>query len=136
MNPIQNVLAFVEAFEHPTSYSETMTLANGYFNQMYKDTWQTAFDQKDIQFVKFHERMALTDREKDLLYVATFFHSAFTTLHVTILTLGEQPSPGSVTELTKTFNAMERLGSPDILLNDRITLNKFVKLLQEISHDN
>lgn len=136
MNPIQNVLAFVDAFEHPTSYSDTMTLANGYFAQMYKDTWQTAFEQKDIQFVKFYERMALTDREKDLLYVATFFHAAFTTLHVTILTLGETPSPASVSELTKTFDAMTRLGAADILLNDKITLTKFIKLLQEISHDN
>jgi len=43
MNPIQTVLELVEAIEKPTSYSSAMTLANGYFEQMYKNTWKTAF---------------------------------------------------------------------------------------------
>jgi len=134
MNPIKNVLSLVETFEQPTSYSDTMRLANGYFKQMYKDVWHTAFSEKDIQFVKFYEQMKLTDREKDLLYVSEFFHAAFTTLHVTILTLGEQPSPSAVIELTKTFETMQRLGAEDVLLNDRITIQKFLEILGEL-HD-
>jgi len=135
MNPIQTVLELVEAIEKPTSYSSSMTLANGYFEQMYKNTWKTAFAQKDIQLVKFFEQMRMSDREKDLLYVSNFFNAAFTTLHVTILTLGEAPSPAAVIELKKTFEATQRLDAADILLNDRLSHYEFLNLLQDLGND-
>lgn len=123
-------LELAESFEQPTTMSETMEQANFYYEQLRPNNWDKPFLTKDIQFVKFFELMNMSNREQDLLYVATFLQPAFVTLHVTIMAMGEQPSPNAMNELMKTYLALQRLGAPHILLNG-MPLNQFKGILED-----
>ena len=123
-------LGLVESFEQPKSMSQTMEQTNSYYTQIKPNNWDKPFLSKDIQFVKFFELMNMTDREKDLLYVANSFHPAYVTLHVTILTLKEHPHPYSLNELQRVFETMKRLNSEHILLDDKIGKNEFNLLIE------
>lgn len=134
MNKHINVIVdLAEAFEKPKTVSEHMEYSNWYYKQINKNDWHIPFQDKDIQFVKLFERLDCNQRERDLIYISQFFHSAYTTLHVTILTLGETPTPGSLEELKRTYETLIRLDNQtNILFNDKIDTYEFLSILEKM----
>lgn len=120
------------SLSEPKTASEHMEYSNWYYKQINKNDWNIPFQDKDIQFVKLFEQLECTERERDIVYLSSFFHSSYTTLHVTILALGETPSPGLIADLVKTYDALERLDLIHLLLNDKIGKFEFLKLIEEL----
>lgn len=123
-------LAASHAKQGAVSYG--MTLANEYYKSMHPDSWDTVFKQSDIQLCKFYEEAQLTQRERDLIYVASFLHPCYTDLHTTVLTLGELLSPASADSLDRLFNILKQYNLTNILLNGRITDAQFIKIMVEL----
>jgi hypothetical protein len=57
-----------------------------------------------------------TDREKDLIVIASSFFPAWTTLHIDCGTLGQAPSDFAREEVMKVYQAANRLGIAEQLL--------------------
>jgi hypothetical protein len=125
----------VEEIEKPTKASEMMEYSNSYYRQMNPNEWNIPFADKDIQYVKLFEFLDCTDREKDIMFISNFFHSAYVTLHVTILALGERPSPGSLIDLKRTFDTLQRLDAIETLLNGKITIEEFNDIIRGMTDD-
>lgn len=71
--------------------------------------------EQDIRFAEFVETIVQTQREKDLIYVSNFFHKAYVTLFITIQVMNEHPSPASIDEVQKVYQALSRLGHDGLL---------------------
>jgi hypothetical protein len=115
------IFNLVEEIDKPTKASDMMEYSNSYYRQMNTREWDIPFTDKDIQYVKLFEKLDCTDREKDIMFISNFFHSVYVTLHVTILALGERPSPGSLIELKRAIDVLQRLDAVETLLNGKIT---------------
>ena len=120
------------SLSEPKTASEHMEYSNWYYKQINKNDWHIPFQDKDIQFVKLFEHLECTERERDIVYLSSFFHPSYTTLHVTILGLGETPSPGSIVDLVRTYDALVRLGASRLLLNYKIGKLEFLKLIKDL----
>lgn len=120
------------SLSEPKTASEHMEYSNWYYKQFNKTDWYIPFQDKDIQFVKLFEQLECTERERDIVYLSQFFHPAYTTLHVTILGLGETPSPCSIVDLVRTYDALTRLDLVYLLLNTKIGKHEFLKLIKEL----
>ncbi len=71
--------------------------------------------EQDIRFSQFMEEVVETQREKDLIYVSHFFHKAYITLFVTVQAMKEEPSPASIDEVRKVYQALTRLAYSELL---------------------
>ena len=120
------------SLSEPKSASEHMEYSNWYYKQINKHDWHIPFPDKDIQFVKLFEQLNCSERERDIVYVSQFFPAAYNTLHVTILRLGETPSPGSIDELVRVYETLVRLGASRLLLNYKIGKLEFLNLIKEL----
>lgn len=120
------------SLSEPKTASEHMEYSNWYYKQINKNDWHIPFQDKDIQFVKLFEQLECTERERDIVYLSSFFHPSYTTLHVTILGLGETPSPGSIVDLVRTYDALTRLDLVYLLLNTKIGKLEFLNLIKEL----
>ena len=120
------------SLSEPKTASGHMEYSNWYYKQINKHDWHIPFQDKDIQFVKLFEQLECTERERDIVYLSQFFHPAYTTLHVTILGSGETPSPGSIVDLVRTYDALTRLDLAYLLLNNKIGKLEFLNLIKEL----
>ena len=120
------------SLSEPKTASEHMEYSNWYYKQINKHDWHIPFQDKDIQFVKLFEHLECTERERDIVFLSQFFHPAYTTLHVTMLGLGETPSPGSIDELVRVYETLVRLGASRLLLNYKIGKLEFLNLIKEL----
>lgn len=127
------IFNLVEEIDKPTKASDMMEYSNSYYRQLNPREWDIPFADKDIQYVKLFERLDCTDREKDIMYISNFFHSVYVTLHVTILALGERPSPGSLIELKRVFDVLQRLDAVETLLNGKITSEELYRIIGELT---
>ena len=83
------------------------------------------FVEVDIQFQTFLDRMDLTQKERDLIYVANFFYRAYQILHVDIAVHSVTPSPYDINVIKQTYASLVRLGQEFTLTNNlRKTLIK------------
>ena len=120
------------SLSEPKTLSEHMEQSNQYYKLMNNGDWHIPFPDKDIQFVKLFEQLNCSERERDIVYVSQFFPAAYNTLHVTILRLGETPSPGSIDELVRVYETLVRLGASRLLLNYKIGKLEFLNLIKEL----
>ncbi len=127
------IFNLVEEIDKPTKASDMMEYSNSYYRQLNPREWDIPFADKDIQYVKLFEKLDCTDREKDIMYISNFFHSVYVTLHVTILALGERPSPGSLIELKRAFDVLQRLDAVETLLNGKITTEELYRIIGELT---
>jgi hypothetical protein len=127
------IFNMVEEIDKPTKASDMMEYSNSYYRQMNPREWDIPFADKDIQYVKLFEKLDCTDREKNIMYISNFFHSVYVTLHVTILALGERPSPGSLIELKRAFDVLQRLDAVETLLNGKITTEELYRIIGDLT---
>jgi hypothetical protein len=118
--------------DNPETISRRMELANEYFKQIDPHSWETVFKSSDIQLCKFYEQAELTLRERDMIYITSFLHPCYSDLHTTVLTLGEPLSPSSVDTLDKLFTMLQKYNLTNILLDDKITDDEFIKIMVEL----
>jgi len=127
------IFNMVEEIDKPTKASDMMEYSNSYYRQINPREWDIPFADKDIQYVKLFEQLDCTDREKDIMFISNFFHSVYVTLHVTILALGERPSPGSLIELKRAFDVLQRLDAVETLLNGKITTEELYRIIGDLT---
>lgn len=126
------IFNMVEEIDKPTKASEMMEYSNSYYRQMNTREWDIPFADKDIQYVKLFEKLDCTEREKDIAFISNFFHSVYVTLHVTILALGERPSPGSLIELKRAIDVLQRLDAVETLLNGKIATEELYRIIGDL----
>jgi hypothetical protein len=126
------IFNMVEEIDKPTKASEMMEYSNSYYRQMNTREWDIPFADKDIQYVKLFEKLDCTAREKDIAFISNFFHSVYVTLHVTILALGERPSPSAIDDLNRTFVTLQRLDAVETLLNGKIATEELYRIIGDL----
>lgn len=85
--------------------------------------------EQDIRYTEFLEQFVIDQTTKDIVFVSTFFHQAYSILFISIQLMKKEPNEGERTVITKTFEALTRLGKPDLLTNglSKQIINKYCK---------
>lgn len=68
----------------------------------------------DIQFAKFTESI-VDQRERDLIYVSNFFHTAYKSLHITVQVMKEELNIYTLDIVKNVYQALLRLGQVELL---------------------
>jgi len=76
------------------------------------------FGQVDIAFQQFIEKGILTQREKDLIHISSFFHFAWKTVHIQYRCLGEELTASDFDIVQSVFYALERQNLIQVMLDD------------------
>lgn len=88
-----------------------MRKANAIFKANNDNDWQTPFPQVDVAFATFVDfmRSDCTQRERDLVYTSEKLQRVWKTLHISMQTMGEQPTSYDEAEITALVAALARL---------------------------
>lgn len=108
-----------------TKLSDKLEQAREIYIQSNGDAIGFPYSSGDISFQGFLEEAELTEREQDMIYISTFFHQAYTTLHITMRKFKEMPSPFDHEVLEKVFNTMKKYNLQHCLLKD-VPENEFM----------
>ena len=98
--------------------SEKLQAARDIYVQNNGDSIGFPYAPVDIDFQGFLEDAVLSEREQDMIYIAHFFHQAYKTLHITIRTMKEIPSPVAHETLEKVYLSMKKYNLQHRLLKD------------------
>ena len=101
--------------KNPESALDVMFAANEFCET---NGQQPVFAPVEIQFQTFLDRVELTQRERDLLYVSNFFCYVFQTLHFDIAIAGKTPSPHDANLIKQTYASLVRLGQERTLTDN------------------
>lgn len=89
------------------------------------------YAQVDIEYQRFLEQVELSERERDLIYISHFFNSAWKTIHITFLSLKEQPSELSLHQVKKVFEYLNKYNLQHLLYN-KLSEKQFLKILKRM----
>lgn len=84
----------------------------------------------DLHFQKFLDFADLNEREKDMIYVTNFFHSAYLTLHQTLRYELDEPKQYDINILIKVYGTLIKYGIGFTLLKD-LSFKEFDKLIKK-----
>ncbi len=106
----------------------TMRRANEIFRQNSND-WNLPFAQVDIEYTTFVDHLMVegTQRERDLVYVAHFFHGAWKILHIDVLVQNRDVGDRDKEVVIGVHQALSRLGLLFILMNGIDINRKLIK---------
>lgn len=119
-------LAFQLADIPGRALSEKLQVALDFYVQNNGDSIGFPYASVDIAFQGFLEDADLSTREQDMIYIAHFFHQAYKTLHITIRSMKEIPSPAAHKTLEKVYLCMKKYNLQHRLLKD-IEETEFMK---------
>lgn len=79
---VQTAISLAQTLSETSKISELFQAAKDIFDQNNSGCDVFPLSQQDINFQIILEELNLTQRERDVIYITTFFHSAYTTLNI------------------------------------------------------
>lgn len=73
---------------------------------------------QDINFVEIIERMNLSKREKDLIFICQFYNSCYIDYNITLKVLKEDITDVAADRLLKMYKILKKYGFLNLLLKD------------------
>ena len=79
---------------------------------------------QDINFIEIIERMNLSKREKDLIFICQFYHSCYIDYNITLKVLKEDISDVAADRLLKMYKILKKYGFLNLLLKDECYMSE------------
>ncbi len=89
----------------------------------------------DISFQQFLDDANLSEREKDMIYLSQFFHSAYSTLHITIIAGYGELNPYWADLMYSVYNKLIKYGLEKHMLRN-LTVKDFNKIINKLKKTN
>lgn len=115
-------LAYLEHVPGEMSASDRLRLAKRIFqgNNHRADTF--LLSDQDINFLKIFEVLDLSDRERDIMFITTYYHTCYSDYNITVKVTKDGLPQVAVDRLLKMYETLERYGIVSMLFADGIVV--------------
>lgn len=112
-------LSYMENDDAELSGADRLRLAKRIFeiNNLNKST-PFFLSNQDINFLKIFEILDLSDRERDIMFITTFYHTCYIEYNITINIMKEGIPQVAVDRLLKMYDVLNKYGILNFLFTD------------------
>lgn len=124
-------LAYLEHGHDDMSASDRLRLAKRIFqiNNHHADTF--LLSDQDINFLKIFELLDLSNRERDIMFISTYYHTCYIDYNITINIMKDCIPQVAVDRLLKMYDVLNKYGVLNFLFSDGkvVSFEEFHKII-------
>lgn len=124
-------LAYLEHGHYDMSGADRLRLAKRIFqiNNHRADTF--LLSDQDINFLKIFEILDLSDRERDIMFISTYYHTCYIDYNISIKIMKECIPQVAVDRLLKMYDVLNKYGVLNFLFSDGevVSFEEFHKII-------